>query len=305
MRRWGVAIVCLLLAAGVGLGQTEISEEESTPEIVISDEVKKILAELLPKEAAVLNEPLFFSPSNLYKYINGAAESFLQYHFEALGHQEYKEGQTEITVDVYDMGDPLNAFGMYAAERSPKNQYIPIGAEGYLDQFILNFLQDRYYVKISVFSEDQKTEGWLKRYAEAVSKKIEKGKALPEMLRRLAPENLVAHSEKWVIRSPLGFEFLAPALSGQYRFGEVESTLVISEAESEADAGKRLERLRQMFGKTGSMEAYPSLGESAFHGKNEYLGEAIVFTLGKCVVILTHPPAQVDGFIAKVKQRLS
>jgi len=36
-----------------------------------------------------------------------------------------------VTVDIYDMGNAQNAFGIYASERSPDNSFITLGAEGY------------------------------------------------------------------------------------------------------------------------------------------------------------------------------
>ena len=54
------------------------------------------------------------------------------------------------------MGNPLNAFGVYAAERSPEYKYIPVGAEGYISEGVLNFVQDRFYVKLSGFGENGK-----------------------------------------------------------------------------------------------------------------------------------------------------
>ena len=56
---------------------------------------------------------------------------------------------TDFTLDIYNLGTPANAFGIYAAESSPDYHFLPIGAEGYGTNEILNFLQDEFYVKLS------------------------------------------------------------------------------------------------------------------------------------------------------------
>jgi len=45
---------------------------------------------------------------------------YLLYDFQVLLHQDFKAGAADITADVYDMGKPEDAFGIYSAERSPK-----------------------------------------------------------------------------------------------------------------------------------------------------------------------------------------
>ena len=74
---------------------------------------------------------------------------YLLYDFQLLLHGEFKAVAADFTADVYDMGKPEDAFGVYSVERSPKYSYIPVGAEGYRSKGVLNFFQDRYYVKLS------------------------------------------------------------------------------------------------------------------------------------------------------------
>ena len=66
-------------------------------------------------------------------------------------HQDFHAGDLDLTADIFDMGSAENAFGMYSSERSPKYDFIPMGTEGYRNEGIINFLQDRYYVKLAAF----------------------------------------------------------------------------------------------------------------------------------------------------------
>jgi hypothetical protein len=96
---------------------------------------KTKLSALLPARA-----PVRFYTSDLYQYIDGGAEAYHGYGMVTLAHQEFKAGAAEVTIDLYDMGDPLRAFGIYASERSPEYRFLDIGAEGYAAGEILNFV---------------------------------------------------------------------------------------------------------------------------------------------------------------------
>src|SRR5574340_658280 len=82
-----------------------------------------LAADLLPGTAAVPGWPArvesrTYTPQTLYECIDGAADLFLAYGFQTLTHGEYGADDAHlITVDVYDMGAPLHAFGVFSSER--------------------------------------------------------------------------------------------------------------------------------------------------------------------------------------------
>ena len=91
-----------------------------------------------------------FEPKTLYEYINGAADLYLACDFEELQVAEYGNAQkASIIVEVYRHRTPRDAFGIYSQERLPEANVLPVGAQGYIDKNILNFVAGRYYVKIS------------------------------------------------------------------------------------------------------------------------------------------------------------
>ena len=144
MRSIAFCLLLILALPGLLMGQQE-AEEGSAP-AVIPAQAKERLERLLPEPsevgAARTREQKFFS-SDLYQYSDGGADVYLDYGLVAMLHQEYKTSSTDITLDIYNMGAPANAFGIYAAESSPDYHFLPIGAEGYGTNEILNFFQDR------------------------------------------------------------------------------------------------------------------------------------------------------------------
>jgi hypothetical protein len=257
-------IACLFLAAALWAQQAPIPAE-----------VKTRLAALLPKGGDTAR----FYSSDLYRYMDGGADIYLKYGLVALAHREYKRAGVDMTVDVFDMGGPLQAFGIYSAERSPEYHFVDIGTEGYSSESTLNFLQGRHYVRLSAFGDGASPA--LDSFARAISRSIGGDRSLPGLLDILPRENRVARSEKYVVQAPAGHEFLAPALTASYRFDGNVTSLVISLAADAGEAERRVEQLRQYYSQSG--------------------GDAIFFARGRLAVLCLHPPTGAAAFLDRVK----
>jgi hypothetical protein len=299
-----LAALLLVALAGLLAAQEEESGARKAPAPVPASERAR-LAKLLPAPrgpGARAEEPRFYA-ADLYQYIDGAAEAFHMYDLVAMVHREYKAGDAEITVDIYDMGEPINAFGIYSAERSPENRYIQAGAEGYIDEHVLNFLQGSFYVKLSAFSDRGSAQPAMRSFAGEVSKRIGGATALPAILETFPAAGRVARSEKYVKRAPLGHEFLAPACTADYRFAGKQSSLLISTSADASQAKKKLELLKGYFAKSGKVADEPAL-PGAWRGASSREGEAIFFARGRYTVLLLNPPADAAAFLKEVASRL-
>ncbi len=257
---------------------------------VPADERSK-LARLLPdpqSTGATAQQARFYG-ADLYQYIDGAAEVYHSYEMVAMVHREYKAGAADVTVDIYDMHDPLNAFGIYSAERSPENRYIPVGAEGYIDQNVLNFLQGTFYVKLSAFSDKGSVQPLMRSFAFEISKRIGGSRSMPAVLALLPVAGRVPHSEKYVKKAPLGHEFLAPACTADYRFSGKLSTVVVSLSADSREANRRFQSLKAYFAKAGKVVDEPAVtgGLRGFDSE----GNMLFFLLSRYTVLVANPPA--------------
>lgn len=264
------------------------------------------LLKLLPAAAevgaAAGDRPRFYA-SDLFQYLNGGAEAFHNYDLVAMVHQEYRVRSAEITVDIFDMGEGLNAFGVYSAERSPEYRFVSVGAEGHLSESTLNFFQGAFYVKLSAFSEREKAAPVLESFGQAISGRIGRDRSLPGFLAWFPEQRLIARSQKYIKRAPLGHGFLAPAYLASYRMDGKEAMLVLSEAPNQAEASQRLERLRSHFRESGKVVPAPRDGPAVYRGVNRLEGEWLFVVCGRYLVILTNPPAQPGGFLKDVLAR--
>ena len=215
----GLFILVFALNCAIGRGQG--TEKDPNRQALL-----KIIPEPLPTDIFAHGSPGFYTPDNLYEYMDGGADIFLLYGVRSLLHLDLRSKSADITVDVFDMGSADTAFGIYAAERSPDEPYVPIGTEGYANKGALNFFQDQYYVKLQGFGEG--ADAALDTIARAITARIGTNHTFPAVFSRLPTENRKPHSEQYIPNDPLGHSYLGPAYMAAYTFDGKESKLFVT-----------------------------------------------------------------------------
>lgn len=251
-------------------------------------QLTRFLNRPLPGHAAAEGAASFYQADSLYRFMDGGADIYLLYDFRRLIHQDFKAGAAELSVDVYDMGKPEDAFGIYAAERSPNYTYLAIGAEGYRSKGLLNFFQDHFYVKLT--GSGTNADALLDQLAHTISSRIGGIRTAPALLQKLPLEHRVKHSEQYVRKDPLGQAFLSPAYVVSYAWGGQQGKLAVSLANDGAGAKARVDQLSAHFKKSGECVPAPELGEGGIRGKNSYEGRIIARTQGRYLILLLNPP---------------
>jgi hypothetical protein len=201
---------------------------------------------LLPRIAGweKSEEPKSFGPESLFEYIDGAAEAFISYDFIELALGQYRKpgAAGTMTVEIYDMGTPGHAFGIYSTERYPDTKFLPIGTQGYIEEGTLNFFAGRYYVKMMAFETGPQTDALLKSYASEILKKIGDPGDFPAAVKMFPRQGLVANSEKSILKNFLGLEFLRNGIIASYKLGETQPDAFIIESPAEAEAALLLKK---------------------------------------------------------------
>ncbi|HOB52769.1 MAG TPA: hypothetical protein PK176_01755 [Acidobacteriota bacterium] len=158
-----------------------------------------------------------YAPESLYKYINGAAESYLSCNFRTLAVQNYqRKDKAAATVEIYQHASPADAFGIYSQERPPNGFFMAIGAEAYGDIITLNFFKGDCYVKITVDGAGKEGPVVLDMFGKAVADRIPGPARFPELVRRLPEGGRKAHTEKYIAQNFLGYQFLRGAYIAEY-----------------------------------------------------------------------------------------
>jgi hypothetical protein len=293
----GFALLAAVLPAQNATLRTTAPKSAANPH----QQFQRLLAAPLPGKAAAEAAPAFYRPDTLYQQIDGGADVYLLYDFRELLHQDFKSGAIEVTADIYDMGKPEDAFGIYAAERSPKYKFAILGTEGYRSKGVLNFVQDRYYVKLT--GSGPNPDPLLGLFAQMLSQRIGGQRVQPTLLRKLPAEHRIAHSEQYIRKDPLGHAFLAPAYAAVYAWQE-EGKVLISVAKDGASAKSRLDQLAKHFKQSGECAAAPDAGTDAIQAKNSFEGRVLARTQGPYVLLLLNPPADGSQILKTMAQNL-
>ena len=188
--------------------------------------------------------PQDYFPETLFEYINGAAEIYLSYDFKELTVGQYEKGDTNasLIIEIYDMGNEKNSFGIYSAERFPDSQFISIGNQGYLEEETLNFIVGQYYVKLLCFDSGKEAASFLKLFAQDVVERVKDKGSLPPALAFFPKQGLIRNSEKFIFRNFMGYSFLHSGYLANYKLEDFEFDCFLIEGENAKDAQIMLEQ---------------------------------------------------------------
>jgi len=233
-----------------------------------------------------------YLPENLYEYINGAADLFLSYGCKGLTGAQYapvSESRENVIVDIYDMGNTLNAFGIFQAKRDPDSDVIPIGTGACGNEQYLFFYKGHVYVEIQTFNAGGTADNLLKQTAQAVSKRIAADSSPPDELCYLPATGRVPGSERYITGGILGHAFLGRGLIGDYRIGEETVKAFVAFLPLKQDAAAALDTYRAYVHKAGKKwKSLPGFGEQAFVARDPYHRTILVARQGRFVAGLAN-----------------
>lgn len=184
-------------------------------------------------------EPEFYHPENLFEYINGASEAYLAYDFQGLivgFYQREKDPEPVITVEIYDMGETIKAYGIYSSERPMESDFIDLGFEGYLESGHLYFFTSSYYIKIFSFLPPEEAEKTALLFGREIDKLIPKDKEWLPPARLFPPLGLKPYSIKFILKNFLGFAYLHHAWVASYERNGQSFEAFILQAQNEREA---------------------------------------------------------------------
>jgi len=242
------------------------------------------LSSLIPevKGWKLSEPPKFFSSKNLYEHINGGAEAYLAFGFQELLVAYFEKENSSLTLEIYDMGDNYNSFGIYSVERSPEYKFLEIGNHGYTDGENLFFISGKFYIKIYCSGCGENAYETVKTFALEVEKRIKDKGSLPETLKYFPEEGLIKNSEKFFPKNFLGIDFLKNGFQAEYEVNKRRFYLFIIE-ERDGDINEVFEKFkryiegRKIFARFQINSKDGVLAEDRVHGKIAILkGEKLI-----------------------------
>ncbi|MDR3061128.1 MAG: hypothetical protein LBU57_03320 [Dysgonamonadaceae bacterium] len=177
-----------------------------------------------------------FRPDNLYNRINGAAPLFLENNFREMTSMVYTKGDDYITIQAYRHATPLDAFGMYASERSPDMTFYRIGGEAQGDNIGLYCFAGCIYLKMQASNESDEIGETLRTIAKGLTAKIDPDATYPGLFKYFPVEYKQDRSEAYTTSNYIGHEFLKGVYTCNYKIGDAEGQLFAIDAKSKEEA---------------------------------------------------------------------
>ncbi|HSD29377.1 MAG TPA: DUF6599 family protein, partial [Vicinamibacteria bacterium] len=293
-----------LATIALGLGCRPASREAPSASPTRGSAVPAVTS-LVPTAALVegwtiAEGPLTFRPDTLYEYLDGGAPRYLDYGFREAVHVRYALGgdpSAAVTLDVYDMGSPLGAFGIYSSARPPGIEPRPWGAEGYRSETVAAAWKGPLYVHVEADDERPALVGMTERLVAGVAERAFGETTAPAILRPLPREGRVPRTERYVARDLRGHAFLPGGVQATYALDGREAEVYFSELKDAAAAEAAVVRLRAHHAQGGAIvRDVGTKGRSGFRHEDPTWGSGIVVAAGRFV-------AGVQGELSDEAQR--
>jgi hypothetical protein len=175
--RFGAAVIVLLLSGlMVHCGGGNVNLSQSIPMSVAGWQAGE--------------EDETYDRDTLYGYMNGGAEVFLAFDFREVFVRRYRrDGAEDIVLDVYDMGSPAEAFGLFSCDR--EDPEAGIGQDSEFGFGMLRFWQNRFFVTIVTHAEDETADAAILDLGRAVAAELGPDGEPPAMLSLLPTDGLI------------------------------------------------------------------------------------------------------------------
>jgi len=137
-----------------------------------------------------------YNRESIFDYIDGAGEVYLMYDFrKVMVFRFAKADQPYILAELFDMGSPQDAFGVFSHAREGEDHGIGQGSE--YRGGLLCFWKSKFFVCISLERETPEAKKAVQDLAGNIAEKIKTTGARPELLDYLPSEGLESNSVRY------------------------------------------------------------------------------------------------------------
>lgn len=142
----------------------------------------------VPEGWHTLTDNKIYNPESLYDYINGGAELYLSYGMKEVISRIIAQEDNEIRIEIFDMIESRNAFGVFTNTRLKDEQQYGQGSQYFPGVQI--FWKGRYYVAITANDENDAIIKVIRQIASSIDEKIREKGDIPEIIGYLPQEGL-------------------------------------------------------------------------------------------------------------------
>ena len=262
--------------------------------------IESLLPKKHPDGWRQIGSPQVYTRKTLFNRINGQAELFFKYGFQKSVfslYQNKKNSKDQMELDLYDMGNALQGFGIFSRFRR-EDRSAGVGLESYLEDTSLLFYKGKYFVMLYATEADSSV---LTRLAKTISSGIPDSSPSPKEIEYFPKNGLKPGSIEYYPEGLLGYQFFKRGFQGVYvekaedekkvevevkaegrdkdrtKNGQKEFKLFLAIFEDSQKANKALEDFKDNLGKKGKVS---SVETSVLKGEDPYQGKVMVVQKG-------------------------
>ncbi|MCZ7556972.1 MAG: hypothetical protein M5R41_11290 [Bacteroidia bacterium] len=120
-----------------------------------------------------IEQPDRYNDKQLFGYINGGAELYLEYGFRMVTAWRCQKGKQEFVADVYEMATPAAAFGMWSISRRNCTSTLDGAMWSCVTSNQILFTRGSVLVNITIYDKSEESRSAARKAAVALLKRIE------------------------------------------------------------------------------------------------------------------------------------
>jgi hypothetical protein len=138
----------------------------------------------------------FYDRNTTFRYMDGAAELYRSFAFKLLMVRRYlKANHPPIVVELFDMGSPEDAFGVFSFETEGED--VRVGQESDYGGGLLRFWQGKFFVNVYADQETSSTKQDVLELGKAIASSIKHEGQKPKLINYLPGEGLAERSIRY------------------------------------------------------------------------------------------------------------
>jgi hypothetical protein len=236
----------MLLVIVVMLGYIVIQQTAPKSDYATSPERLAILVNnLTPNYWRIYDKVMHFTAENLYEQINGRAEYYIAYDVIGLTFVSFEkktDSDFSINLSIYDMGTPINAFGVFSGERSLEYQRLELGRDAYRSGANYYIWQGQYYIQIIALDTLKELKYVGSEIAQKLTNLLQDSGESVWGLTMLPKANRVPQSIQYFVVDAMGLDFMQNTYTAKYYKGEIVLSIFLSKKNSSESAQGTLNR---------------------------------------------------------------
>lgn len=189
-----------------------------------------------------------FSDRQLIEYINGGAELYFAYGFMEMVVCRYQlSGGSNVTVEIYEMDRPENAYGMYSLDTD--GHHPNVGHEATYASGLLKFWKGSFFVRILAETDSAEIRQTVVETGKSIAGKIEEPGSKPAIVGYVPDSGVVPESVQFFHKqialnsiyyiadtNLLHLDEKTDAISYRYRIEDVSVRVLLVQYPTDVDA---------------------------------------------------------------------